>query len=435
MPETSLEAQLDILVVDDSPTYRMILSRVLRGWPKANLVGTAGDGMAALSAIAEKHPHLVLLDVSMPVLDGIETMRRIRQNFADVDVVMLSGLDAGQTGLTMQALSLGALDFVPKPQGENPSESFSTLAASLFPLLDLAFARHRRRQSRLEAAKFAAVAPSPLRAAPRPEPKAPSPAPASIPVPPSAIASAPSSAQTAPVRIEPSPSPVPRAPARPIVSAPAQAAAAARPASGAARKPPSRIELVAIGVSTGGPNALHVLVPHLPANFPVPIVCVQHMPPLFTASLAERLDRESPLKVVEGVEGSFLEPGTLYIAPGGFHMVTQRGADGRLRLSMRMDPPVHSCRPSVDVLFRSVAENLAGTVVSVVLTGMGSDGADGVGELRAKGAWSIIQDEATSVVWGMPGAVHAAGQADEVLPLEAIAHRLTEIVARKGGRP
>jgi two-component system chemotaxis response regulator CheB len=192
---------------------------------------------------------------------------------------------------------------------------------------------------------------------------------------------------------------------------------------------------VAVGVSTGGPNALHALVPHLPANFPVPIVCVQHMPPLFTASLAERLDRESPLKVVEAVDGSFLEAGTFYIAPGGFHMVTLRAADGRLRLSMRLDPPVHSCRPSVDVLFHSVAEICPGSVISVVLTGMGSDGAAGVGELRAKGAWSIVQDEATSVVWGMPGAVHAAGDADEVLPLEAIAGRLAEIVLRKGGRP
>jgi two-component system chemotaxis response regulator CheB len=159
------------------------------------------------------------------------------------------------------------------------------------------------------------------------------------------------------------------------------------------------------------------------------------MPPLFTASLAERLDRESKLKVVEGVEGAILEAGVLYIAPGGFHMVIARAADGRLRLSMRTDPPVHSCRPSVDVLFRSVAEVAAGPVLSVVLTGMGSDGADGVVALRAKGAWSIIQDEPTSVVWGMPGAVHAAGQADEMLPLESIAARLTEIVSRKGGRP
>jgi two-component system chemotaxis response regulator CheB len=178
-----------------------------------------------------------------------------------------------------------------------------------------------------------------------------------------------------------------------------------------------------------------VLVPGLPADFPLPIVCVQHMPPLFTASLAERLDRDSPLKVVEGVEGCVLQPGTLHIAPGGSHMVVARGADGRLRLSLRSDPPLHSCRPSVDVLFQSIAEICQGPVVSVVLTGMGSDGAEGVARLRAKGSWSVVQDEATSVVWGMPGAVHAAGNADETLPLEAIARRLTDIAAGKGARP
>ena len=431
MPETSLEAPLDILVVDDSPTYRMILSRVLRGWPRANLVGTAGDGMAALAAIQEKHPHLVLLDVSMPVLDGIETMRRIRQNHADVDVIMLSGLDAGQTGLTMQALSLGALDFVPKPQGDNPTESFGVLAASLFPLLDLAAARHRRRQSRLEAAKISSV-PSPVsRASPRLEPPSP-PSQVSTPTHPApdspGLAFAPS--------VEPRAAPIQqvllRTPQR--IQAHAQAAIPPKSISTSSRKLPVRIDLLAIGVSTGGPNALHAMVPHLPANFPVPIVCVQHMPPLFTASLAERLDRESPLKVVEASDGSVLEAGTFYIAPGGLHMVIVRGGDGRLRVSMRTDPPVHSCRPSVDVLFHSVAEICSGSVVSVVLTGMGSDGADGVGEMRAKGGWSIIQDEATSVVWGMPGAVHAAGNADEILPLESIASRLTEIFARKGGR-
>ncbi len=435
MPETALEAALDVLVVDDSPTYRMILSRVLRGWPKANLVGTAGDGMAALAAIQEKHPHLVLLDVSMPVLDGIETMRRIRQTYADVDVIMLSGVDAGQTSHTMQALSLGALDFVPKPQGENPTESFSALSASLFPLLELALARHRRRQSRLEAARSTVAI---QRVAVRVQAQVPFPPPAVSPT----SALTPTSAPT-PAPAVSSPTPVARAELGPIhvsrmptlAMLPAAMPAPAKTVSGSGRKLPARIDLVAIGVSTGGPNALHVLVPHLPADFPVPIVCVQHMPPLFTASLAERLDRESPLKVVEGVDGTFLEAGNLYIAPGGLHMVTVRTVDGRMRLSMRSDPPVHSCRPSVDVLFHSVAEICPGNVVSVVLTGMGSDGADGVGELRAKGAWSIIQDEATSVVWGMPGAVHAAGQADEILPLESIANRLTEIVQRKGRRP
>ncbi len=186
-----------------------------------------------------------------------------------------------------------------------------------------------------------------------------------------------------------------------------------------------------MGVSTGGPNALQTLVPRLPADLPFPILCVQHMPPLFTASLAERLDRASPLKVVEGAEGMRPENGVMYIAPGGRHMVLSRGADGRPCLRLTDAAPVNSCRPSVDVLFRSVADAAGGDVVTLVLTGMGADGADGATTLRAKGAWSIVQDEASSVVWGMPGAVVQAGQADEILPLERIAERVAEI-ARRG---
>ena len=426
MTDPTRTESLDVLVVDDSPTYRMILTRALKGWPRANLVATAGDGQAALDAIVGKKPHLMLLDVSMPVLDGIETLRRSRQRHDDVDVVMFSGLDENQTALTMQALSLGALDFVPKPQGDNPAESFATLTSNLFPLLELAWSRRRRRLARQEAAKAAAAPRQMLVIAPQ----SPAASPASAP---SAPSTAPKATSAAPPA-EPKPQPA-RTPAPTAQPTPKPAAAPARtvpPVSD--RKPPRHPELLVVGVSTGGPNALHNLIPKIPARFPVPILCVQHMPPLFTASLAERLDRESEIDVVEGAEGMIPAPGRMYIAPGGTHMVAVRAADGKLRLTMRNDPPVHSCRPSVDVLFRSVAE-LGVPVVSVVLTGMGSDGADGVKDLRAKGGWSVIQDEASSVVWGMPGAVHAAGQADETLPLDAIAGRLSELFGAKGGRP
>lgn len=397
MPEGTLSDGLDILVVDDSPTYRMILSRAVRNWPRANLVGTAGDGQAALALIEEKHPHLVLLDISMPILDGIETLRRIRAKWNDVDVVMCSGIDANQTGLTMQALSLGALDFVAKPQGESPAESFAALASTLNPLLDLAHSRKRRRTvlAPAPAPRAATIAPTPgQRVAPRP-----------VPI----------EAPAAPIRAKTPP--VPSAPSPPPITG--------------SRRPPSRIELVAIGVSTGGPNALQKLVPKIPGNFPVPIVCVQHMPPLFTASLAERLDRDSAISVHEGAEGMLLQAGSMYIAPGGQHMVVVRGGDGKLRLALHQEPPVHSCRPSVDVLFKSLLAPIQGAVVTVVLTGMGSDGADGAKGLRERGGWSIIQDEATSVVWGMPGAVHSAGADDEILPLESIANRLHELLSRR----
>ena len=448
MPDTFTEDALDILLVDDSPTYRMILSRAVKGWPMANLVGTAGDGEAGLLAIAEKKPQLVLLDVSMPILDGIETLKRIRSRWMDVDVVMCSGVDADQTGLTMQALSLGALDFIAKPQGDNPTESFASLASALYPLLELALARKHKRLARQAGAYHV-------------------PTPASFEPPPPSLsrstfrsqlglggASAPPAASSAPVA-----PPVSIAPSAPVVPAASAASAAPKtrkevhglpPLPAARNAPPAhvpipvaattgrhvppRVELLVVGVSTGGPNALQVVIPKLPADLPFPVLCVQHMPPLFTASLAERLDRISPMRVVEGSDGQRVEKGSMYLAPGGRHMTVVRSGDGRLSLKMTDSAPVNSCRPAVDVLFRSVEDAVGGDVVSVVLTGMGADGAVGVKGLRAKGAWSIAQDEATSVVWGMPGAVAQSGQADEILPLERIADRIVEIARRGGAR-
>jgi two-component system chemotaxis response regulator CheB len=419
------EATLEILLVDDSATYRMILTRAVKGWPRGNLLGSAGDGEAALKIIAEKKPDLVLLDVSMPVLDGIETLKRIRARWSDVDVVMCSGIDASQTGLTMQALSLGALDFLPKPQGDNPAESFAALSMALYPLLDLALNRKTQRLARgSNLARSAPIAPA-------------------VPAAPSVPAFR-SSLGLAPAVSEPSlrprsgglpPVPVRRAPVAPPPVVPAAPLApAAQPFAASGRRPPGRIDVLVVGVSTGGPNALHVFIPKLPADLPFPVLCVQHMPPLFTASLAERLDRDSALGVEEGVEGRKLENGRMYIAPGGHHMVVARASDGRLQIRLSDAAPVNSCRPAVDVLFRSVEEVVGGGVVSVILTGMGSDGASGVRGLRAKGAWNIAQDEASSVVWGMPGAVVQQGLADEILPLDRIADRIAELARRGGAR-
>lgn len=427
MPDTNAAEALDILLVDDSPTYRMILSRAVKGWTPGNLVGTAGDGEAALVAIADKKPHLVLLDVSMPILDGIETLKRIRARWADVDVVMCSGVDASQTGLTMQALSLGALDFIAKPQADNPADSFAALSSALVPLLELALSRKRSRTSRQATQRHApatAFEPPPV-TRPMFRSNLEPPATAQLRTTSPAVPAAPAAPEK---RTSGGLPPLP--PAR-HVAAPTGGSA---PSTGRGRHLPSRIEYLLIGVSTGGPNALQTLIPKLPADLPFPILCVQHMPPLFTASLAERLDRASQIKVVEGSEGQRPEKGVMYLAPGGRHMVLAKGGDGRMCLRMTDTEPVNSCRPSVDVLFRSVDAAFGGDVLTLVLTGMGADGADGVKALRAKGAWSIIQDEATSVVWGMPGAVAQSGQADETFPLERIADRIVEIARRGGAR-
>jgi two-component system chemotaxis response regulator CheB len=193
------------------------------------------------------------------------------------------------------------------------------------------------------------------------------------------------------------------------------------------RKPGRRIEIVAIGTSTGGPNALAQVIPCVPRDFPVPIVVVQHMPPVFTRFLAERLASSSEIQVEEGRAGGALEPGKAWIAPGNYHMTVLRtGIEGRLKLNQ--DAPEHSCRPAVDVLFRSVAEAYGAGVLGVVMTGMGSDGVLGAQRIHAVGGEVIVQDEATSVVWGMPGLVQAAGEADGVFPLEELAGEIARRV-------
>jgi two-component system chemotaxis response regulator CheB len=186
------------------------------------------------------------------------------------------------------------------------------------------------------------------------------------------------------------------------------------------------IDIVAMGTSTGGPNALTTLIPQLPADFPVPIVIVQHMPPIFTRQLAERLDSLTPLLVREAQEGKKLAPGQVWIAPGDYHMIVARiGSD--VVLTMNQRAAEQGCRPAVDVLFRSVAKAFGARVLAVVLTGMGADGKLGAQAVRAAGGEVIVQDEATSAIWGMPGRVAAAGHADSICPLGSIA---SEVVRR-----
>ena len=189
----------------------------------------------------------------------------------------------------------------------------------------------------------------------------------------------------------------------------------------------SRIEIVAIGTSTGGPNALAKVLPLLPQDFPVPIVVVQHMPPVFTRLLAERLASHSTIAVSEGAPGTELRPGQAWIAPGNFHMTVSRTAL-HPRLELNQDAPQNSCRPAVDVLFRSVAAAYGSRVLGVVMTGMGSDGVHGAEAIRQAGGEVIIQDESSSVVWGMPGLAYAAGQTDGVYPLDELAQEITRRV-------
>lgn len=222
-----------------------------------------------------------------------------------------------------------------------------------------------------------------------------------------------------------SPVPAPSAPLAPATAAPAKV-----PPPRVKRRP--RVDVLAIGVSTGGPNALTEFLPALPADFPVPIVLVQHMPPGFTANLANNLDQRCRLSVREAAEGDALAAGSVLIAPGDYHMALQRRA-ASVHATLHQGPPENFCRPAVDVLFRSVAEVYGGNVMCLVLTGMGQDGMLGAEVIAAAGGMVLAQDEASSVVWGMPGAVVRAGLADAVLPLKELAGEVDRRVRESRG--
>lgn len=347
--------KIRVLIVDDSAVVRRVLSDLLEAEPHIEVVGMAGNGESALLKIQQLNPDVVTLDMEMPIMDGIQTLREIRKTNAKMPVIMFSTLTERGSAATMDALSLGASDYVTKPSHSGSVlESSEKIREELIPKIKA-----------LCRAKF-------------------------------------------PFLADPPPKNIPEV----FVPKPV------RP-----RRDKVEVEVLCIGVSTGGPNALAELIPALGRDFPVPVVIVQHMPALFTKLLAERLAVISGLKCREGVDNQVIKAGEVWIAPGGSHMEVERVREGVI-LKLQQNPPENSCRPAVDVLFRTVAKAYGPRALSVVLTGMGQDGMKGCEAIRAEGGQVLIQDEASSVVWGMPGAVHAAGLADKVLPLKELAQEI-----------
>ncbi|MGN6605566.1 MAG: chemotaxis-specific protein-glutamate methyltransferase CheB [Jatrophihabitans sp.] len=358
------------LVVDDSVVVRRTVATVLDAAGDIEVVGTASDGRIGLRRIAELEPDVVTLDVEMPGLTGIETLAEIRKSWPSLPVIMYSTLTERGAVATLDALALGANDYATKPSGaNNRDEVADQVRDSLLPKVRMWGSRYAERKHPASSAPPASSA---------------------------------SQVLTPPRRT---------VAAAPVVTAAPVATVA--PRTGA-------VDLLVVGVSTGGPDALATLLPMLPANLPVPVVLVQHMPPVFTAMLAQRLDKISPLTVVEAAGGELAKPGTVYVAPGGHHVEVTRTAAG-YRLELSDIPPENSCRPAVDVLFRTAAKAAKAGVLGVVLTGMGQDGLEGAKNILAAGGQMIVQDEATSVVWGMPGFVAKAGLASAVLPLDQLA--------------
>jgi two-component system chemotaxis response regulator CheB len=345
-----------ILVVDDSVVIRKVLCDALASDPAVEVAGTASDGRLALAKIGQLKPDLITLDVEMPNMSGLETIREIRKLHPKLPIIMFSTLTEHGAATTLDALALGASDYVTKPSNTGSLDvTMLRIKEDLLPKIKALCGRGLADKK--------------------------------------------------------------------LVVPPAQRP----PLAGVAERAKASVEILAIGTSTGGPNALADLIPAIPANFPVPIVIVQHMPPLFTRLLAERLDKVSAISVHEGEHGKKIEPGHAWIAPGDYHMTLDRRAAG-VHLSMNQEAPENSCRPAVDVLFRSVAAMFGANTLAVVLTGMGSDGVLGSQAIRKRGGRIYVQDEATSVVWGMPGQTAAAGFADSIFPLRQIAGEIDRYV-------
>ena len=335
-----------LLIVDDSVVIRRALTAAVTREPGLAIAGSASDGRIALMKIPILHPDVVALDVDMPDMDGLETLTAIRQIYPRLPVIMLNVPTSRGAAMTVDALTLGANDYVTKPAAVVPSDdALRILGEELIAKIAVCFPNVRRERTQ-DASRIA-----------------------------------------------------------------------------------RRVDVLAIGLSTGGPQALMDLIPLFPVDFPVPILIVQHMPPMFTKLLAERLNTNARIPVAEGRMDQILEPGCAWVAPGEFHMAVERDRHA-VRIVTHRNAAENSCRPAVDVLFRSVAQAYGPHALAVVMTGMGQDGLRGCEQIRAAGGQVLVQDEESSVVWGMPGNVARAGIADQIVPLSELGPEILDRVWR-----
>ena len=360
-----------ILIVDDSAVMRGLLRSVVCADSGLEVAGTAADGASALDSIATLHPDLILLDVEMPVMDGLVTLKQLRARGHRMPVIMCSSLTQRGARVTIEALAGGASDYVAKPAGHDSRDAATrALALDLLPKIHALTATKK----------------SELQGQPQPILSAGSRMPLALPL-------------------------ATRQKAQPISSVPA---------------------VLAIGVSTGGPAALDVLLPAFPESFPLPILVVQHMPEQFTGLFAERLNGRCRLRVREAAEGDPVSAGVIYIARGNWHMEAMAAARAGMAPTLHLNQGhlENHCRPAVDALFRSTVKVYGSGVLAVVLTGMGSDGLAGCRMIRDVGGSVLVQDQASSTIWGMPGAVANAGLAHNVIALNDLAPEILRITSR-----
>ncbi len=357
--------QVRVMLCDDSVVMRGIMARILESDPGIKIVHRAGDGQAALSALAVTKPHVVLLDLEMPVMDGMTAIPLILKQSPETAIIVASALTQRGARTAMAALRAGAVDYVPKPIA-----SAGGAASPVFHEELIAKVHGWARMQRKPEARH------------RPTPPAP---------------------------------------------------VIARPISGPGARPMLPPRLLVIGSSTGGPQALAALLKNL-RPLSIPVAIVQHMPAGFTTMLADHLDKLGIMPCAEAKNGEVMQPGRIYLAPGDRHLLVEAGPGDTLVARLDAGPPVNYCRPAVDPMLQCAARVCSGRVLAVILTGMGQDGLEGCRSLVSKGGAVFAQDEASSVVWGMPGAVSRAGIASFQLPPEALAERILEIFRLPGAK-
>lgn len=354
-----------ILIVDDSRIFRSAVQQGLSGEKDIQVIGSVWNGVKAIEFLKSNDPDIVTLDIEMPEMDGLETLKAIqkinstRPADKQIGVIMLSSHTRKGADITVKALELGAYDFIPKPEGKDLARNLSILCSQLIVKI------------RNYASRFIPHAPQQVVVAEEP-------------------------------------------PATPAIIKEKIIRATA-------------VKALLIGVSTGGPKALAEIMPDICEGIDLPILVVQHMPPTFTVSLAKSLDAKCRYTIVEAENDTPLQKQHAYIAPGGRHMVLQK-VGNETRIMINDQAPEKGCRPSVDKLFRSAAEIFRQHAIGVILTGMGTDGTEGGRMMKEYGAPIIIQDEPSSVVWGMPGSAYSAGIADTVLPLRDIPQAIIQMI-------
>ena len=362
---------IKVLVVDDTIIYRKAIGDILKSEDEIEVVGTANNGKIAISRIASLQPDLLTLDIEMPVCNGLEVLEYLRRNHPQISAIMLSSLTRKGGDMTMKALELGAFDFIPKPEGGSMAENQAFIKNALIPKVK-AYAR-RLSIKRLSKGGL-------------------------------------------------------RTPTNKVTHPPSITTVGPKTAPAKQRHLPSTI--ITIGISTGGPNALTRMLPMLTSPIGVPIVIVQHMPPLFTKSLADSLNNKCSLSVKEAEDGEILKNDVVYIAPGGKQMkiVAEAGSHGKVKITD--DAPENNCKPSADYLFRSVASLYKERATGVIMTGMGNDGTMGLRRIKRHGSPIIAQNEESCVVYGMPKEAVKAGVVDISVPLNQIAAEIIKTVKK-----